>query len=533
MRGYPNHFFSLGALMKLKQIAIASLVAVAGSSFAQTTLPCDKSTAQNFVNTCAPNKTFFIAGASALGDAVSSVVVSTFFDTAALPNIPNGFVEVVDMGSPSGHGVINPTNNGKAGQGVKAWYGMSKINPGETLFVVYNSYMGSAAGVSNVMSDAKLLNATTVPESLVVTVGPSTTGKGNTAVTTANNCALVTAALPIPGETKTVSAAANKVACTTTAVTRADIGLSDVDAQELVGFYGSAIKGGATKFPAALALMQRDVLGMQGFGVAVNKNFYGALQAAQGLNTGACAPAPGPTDYIYTEACQPTITRAQYAGLANVEGGIKSAAGFIPGSTEMLTLARRDPLSGTQAASEMYFGAVGCNKLDPKSKINTRGGALTTRDSTADVSGSFKVNLNVQTSNVETDLSLATGYTIGVVTLSKATSSAYRFVKLNGVSPNFLKGGTSPSLAAVRTNMIEGLWDFQVASFAIYPKAAVLPAAPKVALINAMVSAMGDSGKVAGGLPAISYLRGTATDLHTKVTRYNGNNCSPLISRNN
>jgi hypothetical protein len=81
--------------------------------------------------------------------------------------------------------------------------------------------------------------------------------------------------------------------------------------------------------------------------------------------------------------------------------------------------------------------------------------------------------------------------------------------------------------------MIEGLWDFQVASYAIYPKAAVLPAAPKVALINAMVTAMGDSGKVSGGLPAIAYLRGTATDLHTKVTRHNGNNCSPLVSRNN
>jgi hypothetical protein len=520
--------------MKLKQIAIASLVAVAGSSFAQTTLTCDKTTAQNFVNTCAPNKTFFIAGASALGDVVNSVVVNTFFDTTALTGITNGFVEVVDLGSPSGHGVINPTNNGKAGQGVKAWYGMSKVHPGETLFVVYNSYMGSAAGVSNVMSDAKLLNATTVPESLVVTVGPSTTGKGKTAVTTANNCALVTAALPIPGEsTKTVSAATNKVACTTTAVTRADIGVSDVDAQELVGFYGSAIKGGATKFPAALALMQRDFLAMQGFGVAVNKNFYGALQAAQGLNTGACAPAPGPTDYIYTEACQPTITRAQYAGVANVEGGIKSAAGFIPGSTEMLTLARRDALSGTQAAAEMYFGAVGCNKLDAKSKINTRGGALTTRDSSANVPGVFAVNPNVQTSNVETDLKLATGFTIGVVTLSRATTSDYRFVKLNGVSPNFLKGGTAPSLTAVRTNMIEGLWDFQVASYAIYPKTAVLPASPKVGLINAMVNAMGDSGKVSGGLPAIAYLRGTATEMHSKVTRHNGNNCSPLVSRNN
>jgi len=524
--------------MKLKQIAIASLVAVAGSSFAQTTLTCNKTTPEKFVNTCAPNKTFFIAGASALGDAVSSVVVSTFFDTTALTDVPNGFVEVVDMGSPSGAGVANPTNAGKAGNGVKAWYGMSKINPGETLFVVYNSYMGSAAGVSNVMSDAKLLSATTVPESLVVTVGPSTTGKGKTAVTTANTCALVTAPFQPLGDTstsKTIASGVNKVACTTTAVTRADLALSDVDAQELVGFYGSAIKGGAAKFPDALALMERKFLAMQGFGVAVNNNFYTALQNAQ-ISSGALASACAG---VYSEACQPTITRAQYAGIANEEGGIKSAAYFVPGSSEVLTLARRDALSGTQAASEMYFGAVGCNKLDAKSKVNTRGGALTTRGLGATVPGSFVVKENVQTSSVETDLSATSGFSIGVISLSKAEATKYKFVKLNGVSPNFIKGGTAASLAAVRTNMIEGLWDFQVASYAIYPKAAVLAASPKVGLINAMVTAMGDSGKVKDkdgvviGLPAIAYLRGDAPALHSKVTRVNGNNCSPLISATN
>jgi len=549
-----------GAPMKLNQIAIASLALVAGTSFAA----CTKDTAVNFVNTCAPAKTFYIAGASALGDAVNSVVVSTFFDTTALPSITNGVVEVVDMGSPSGYNVANPTNAGKSGQGVKAWYGMSKVNPGETLLVVYNSYMGSAAGVSNVMSDAKLLNATTVPESLVVRVGPTTTGTGKAARTVDNNCTAVTSTITPLGQTdssKFISSAANKVACTTAAVTRADIALSDVDASELVGYYGAAIKGGAAKFPTVLATMKRDFMAMQGFGVAVNNNFYGALQKAQGLYagtpgnfTGACAPTetaaqpavladdtatppvaakaavPASISYKYTEACQPSITKAQYTSLVTAEGNIKSAAGFIPDSTEVLTLARRDVLSGTQATSDMYFAAAGCNALDAKSKVNTHGGALTVIGKTASVSG-LVVNENVQTGDVETDLKKSTGFSIGVISLSKATSSSYKFVKLNGASPNFAKGGTSPSLAAVRNNMKDGLWDLQVASYAIYPKLAVEGSSAKANLIKEMVAAMGDSGK--HDLPAIAYIKGTDTTKHTNVSRVAGNNCSPLVARTN
>jgi len=506
--------------MKLNQIAIASLVLVAGSSFAATALVCDKSTPVKFVNTCAPAATFFVAGSSALGGAISTVITANsttgakgYFDTTTTP-----LVSIVDMGTPNGVNVVNSTNAGKAGNGVSAWYGMSRADlTGGTsvpILVVYNSYMGSAAGVSNVMAAPKLLES--VPEAKVVTVGPI---KG-----VANSCAEVTAAITIAGTTSTVAAATSKVACSSFAFTRADIAISDVDANELVGMY-DVLKGGV-----ALSKLTRTPLAMQGFAIAVNNKFYTDLQAAQ-ITSGALASTCAG---LYTEACQPSITRAQYASLVTKEGSIKSAAGFIPGSQEVLTLARRDQLSGTQATSDMYFAGAICNALDLKSKINAHGGALTVMraaDATAYAPG-LVVHENVQTGDVETDLKLPTGYSIGVIALSKGNATSYKFVKLDGASPNFAKNGTAVlGSTALRNNMINGSWPLQMAAYAIYPTAAGTYDAKKAAkanMIKQMVSDLSDS--TLHDLSAIGYFSGVDAK-KSQVTRLAGNNCSPLINK--
>ena len=521
-----------GVLMKLKKIAVAGIMLAAGASFAQSVV-CNKTTPANFVNTCKPGVTFFVAGSSALGGAISSVLnanvvsgVKGYFDTTSVP-----LVTVIDTGTPNGVSVLNDTNvvagTKMAGNGVSAWYGMSRaeLTGGVSvpLLVVYNSYMGSAAGVSNVMAK----DITKVPEADVVTVGP--------VAGAANTCTVVTAPITIAGTTSTVATATNKVACSSHAFTRADIAISDVDASELLALYPTAKEG------VAISKLVRKPLAMQGFAVAVNNNFYNALQAYQ-ITTGALPTTC--TTGLYTEACQHSISRVQYASLVTKEGKIKSAAGFIPNDTTALTLARRDELSGTQATSNIYFASEVCNALDAKSKINTHGGALTAlkaSDAAAFAPG-LVVNENVQTGGVETDLKATTGYSIGVIALSKGNSTSYKFVKLDGKSPNFAKAGTTLlSGGNLRNNMINGSWDLQMTAYAIYNSANSTYNAKKgilnTYLINQMVADLSDSSL--HDLSAIGYFNGTEGVKKTsymKVASVSSgakpviNNCAPLIA---
>jgi hypothetical protein len=527
--------------MKLRKITLACMLVITSSAQAQISLLCDISTPANFVNTCAPAVTFFVAGSAAIGDAIPSVITANpttgalgYFDTSSVP-----LVEIIDTGSVNGVSVPNPSNANKAGNGVRAWYGMSlpELTNGESvpLLLVFNGYMGSAAGVSNVMADAKLLTTASVPEAMVVTVGPTIIKSKNKYFGFPNTCRAVTSTIRPLGETvssKYITASTSKVACSSFALTRADLAISDVDISELGGMY-NVIKGGETKLAYVSKGFERVPLAMQGFAIAVNNNLYNALQSSQ---VAAGALPNNCTSGVYTEACQPSITRAQYASLVTKEGSIKSAAGLVPGATANLTLVRRNNFAGagTQAASDMFFASAICNKLDIKSKINNRGGALNLiRYDAMDFYGpKLDVIEAVQTSELETLLSSSSGYSIGVIPLNKGDALKYKFVKLDGASPNFVKGGTAPLTGgALRTNMINGTWPLQMTSFAVYNKLSVTsPKATKSELILQMISDLGD-GRL-HDLPAIGYFNGPP-DKQTQVSRVDANNCSPLINRLN
>ena len=508
--------------MKLKQITLASLVLVAGSSFAQTTVPsvtCDSSSQLAMANTCPPEVTFFIAGASALGDATEKVLTVSSAYFASTP------VVVIDNGTPNGVKINNPTNGNTPGKGVTAWYGMSKpelTGTSKRMLIVYNKYMGSAAGVSNVMSK-DMKSVMMVPEAQVVTVGPVMNIPGKpTKGYKANNC------------TQTTS---TSIGCESWAWTKADIGLSDVDVPELVKLYDNK--------KVKLSDMTRVPVAMQGFAIGVNNKFYEALQAYQ-VSTNAlpasCTPV-SPATSVYTELCQPSISSAQYASLVTKEGSIKSAAGFIPGSTEALVLARRDDLSGTQAASQIFFGKSVCNAKDPKSKINLGGAMDATHkddfDNVVVTPGSLIVNHNVQSSTVGSDLERTDAFAIGVLTLASGAVSTYKFVKLDGVSPNFAKGSSTVlSSANLRNNMINGSWPFQVVSYVMYPTASVGTDSVKKGLIEKFKADLSDS--TLHNLTAISYFNGTADRqslVHRATAKASGqtpaayNNCAPLTFR--
>jgi hypothetical protein len=521
--------------MKFNKIAFASLICLAGSASAagsaSTPTPkppapidvvCNKTDALKFVTTCQPKVTFVIAGSSALGDSVSTILTNTvagtagngYFDTTTTP-----VVTIVDTGTPNGVSVANPTNyNGtKAGNGVSAWFGMSRaiLTGGVSvpMLVVYNKYMGSAAGVSSLLAaDIKL-----VPEADLVTVGPIVSTVTKKLIANPSCDWIPSGGLTVLGATTTsIATASNKVQCSSHAFTRADIALSDVDIPELAAVYPTA-KDNLKK----LTNYTRVPLAMQGFGIAVNNNFYNALQAAQ-FTSSAC-----PAGTSYTEACQPSISRAQYASLVTKEGNIKSAGGFIPSDSSKLVLARRDELSGTQATSNMYFAGTICSKSGALTPIGAK-----------DTTASLIVNENVQTDEVVDNLSDNTDgkYVIGMIALAK-TSTLYKFVKLDGVSPNFPKGGGTAYTSAsdLRKNLVDGSWGLQMTAYAAYntAQATIYDAdkSPKATLINSFVTDMSKSSLT--DLKALSYFDGAGTTKQTKVSRLNGNNCSPLISRTN
>jgi hypothetical protein len=165
----------------------------------------------------------------------------------------------------------------------------------------------------------------------------------------------------------------------------------------------------------------------QSFGVVVSRSLYAALQSAQGLTASGCT-----ADNI-TPACQPNITRSQYASLvAGQSAGSIADWGVLGlGSAPdgKVRIARRDKFSGTQASSNNFFLGRRCSVggLDPA-------GA-------GDSTSTLIVTESVTTGNALTTLSDASNWAIGVVSLeNKATAGSYagggkwRYLKLDGVA---------------------------------------------------------------------------------------------------
>lgn len=189
----------------------------------------------------------------------------------------------------------------------------------------------------------------------------------------------------------------------------------------------------------------------QAFGVAVSKDLYAALQTAQGLTAAGC------TADTLTPACQPTVSRAQYASIASAtfnsaKSDVNSLFGVPAGK---LTLCRRASTSGTQGASNQFFlnnlTGNGPNAgLEPVADAATYGpGALAT----------FEVKEGAGTSDARNCLNAA-GYGIGVLSLENvpAATTGYRFVKLNRVE-GFDAANASKATA------INGEYEFAYQSF--------------------------------------------------------------------
>ncbi|MCV2359148.1 hypothetical protein LNV08_09180 [Paucibacter sp. TC2R-5] len=491
--------------MNIKQnlIAGACLAVCSAASFAAVTpLTCpavvDQATAQTFVKNCAVGQTIFIGGASTL-KSNTTTLINNLFDTSV-----SNVVKINDQGSVSG----------KRGN-VVAFFGMSKAaltgGTSKPLLAIYNFNNGSAAGVSQLYGKPAL-----IAEADVVTVG-STKNVAN---------ALCSTTVAIPGftdtdgsvvpEVKAGTDAAPAVTCTSHAAQQADVAISDVRAQELYAVYDAAAKGKASDLTGT-------PLFSQSFGVNVSWPLYTALQAKNGLTVGSTAAAD-----------QPSITKAEYASLVSKTGAIKSLAALTGNSalTAPLTLARRDDLSGTQAASNIFFvnGQCGGNgrQLVAKSvdqavaKAGGLGGGLAIVEK-ADSTDLLKILSASVSQNVKDATASTTDYAIGVLNVGgggQIAANKANFVKIDGISPTYYGGAVDS-----RTGLIKGEYPFAVTSYAYTVTKAMAKAPEKAALAKAVIDGFKSSAQLNGGL---AYFDGFNAAVQAKAKRAGDNNCSPI-----
>lgn len=274
----------------------------------------------------------------------------------------------------------------------------------------YQAYYCTAkAGITGIAAGARLLIVKRDRDGSLSGVGPVVNKEAIEFMTVDNTCADLGVAVAYPNPRFLCAGVENAIP---------DAGLSDVE-RALWGARGQAPQtvSGVTEV--------RSFFG-QGFGIGVSNALYSALQAAQGLTVGA-------TDVNN----QPRIARTQYASIVSASGGYSNAS-FLTGVSGKLFVCRRPTTSGTQAVADAFFLDNPCQRnadplfgqLLPRPAGTFGGGNLVVIENpgTADAINCLK----------DADPTVAgQEQAIGVVSLENTPSTGWKFVKLDGVSPNF------------------------------------------------------------------------------------------------
>jgi hypothetical protein len=573
--------------MKLKVIAAACMAMCASSAFAVvanvacvttdtqvtnavTGLTSTVPGAVMMVNTCAPEAKMFIAGSSALGSTLSAVVSADLFDTTTQPII-----------------TVKDTSTSAQAANTTGWYGMSKAGltngVSKRLYVVYNKNNGSAAGVS-----IMLAKPATIPEATVVTVGPVSAKVANTCVASATantvNCAasdVVTAGdLAIsdvhPNELYKLYATATAKVSTLTTTPLALQGMGLGVSFELYkalqvrniaeGLYPASLatpctggdlravcqpsvrsadyaslitKAGAIKSAATflgdaadttpLTLARRDDLS----GTQASSNIFFANNSCGGMGYGI-----GGNNYGVLPAATATDKNGfNYNPATNKLD--KLAAAVMGGGLNIIGSATAGVTDTTQYPGVLnIMSAIGGGDVTNALNVTVNKSAVlaTAADVAAGTISSVTGLAVVAVGEVITPATTGgvPNYAIGVISLTSAPASSvdtWKFVKIDGVSPNYKADGTVSY--KMREQFANGNYPFAMTAYAATP---VKPAATSIGklypqVVQAVISGLKDSGL--HDLAGIAYLDGAAdvagTPKQAKVHRTAGNNCSPLI----
>ena len=247
----------------------------------------------------------------------------------------------------------------------------------------------------------------------------------------------------------------------------------------------------------------------QGFGLMVSEALYTALQNQQKADGRLATTCSGFT----AGPCQPSISKAEYAAIAQdgVFSYVFNAA--LTGSTDKpINLCRRVETSGTQATSNIQFLNNACANTatsggvrSPK-KVDFVNSTTAVAFSSAagdnvtgnwdDNGGAFGVFEGSGTGDARNcvirrnsgknpnDVADTLGnFAIGWISLENAPASGWKYVKLDGTSPNATKAGVADGKQ--RQNAIDGLYDAVFELELLYPTAN-----PKAAFFGALKDAI-------------------------------------------
>jgi hypothetical protein len=258
----------------------------------------------------------------------------------------------------------------------------------------------------------------------------------------------------------------------------------------------------------------------QAFAVGVSSALYTALQAAQGLTSGA-------TDV----ANQPSLSRAQLAALINANdfgaAKVQGAKFLVPTTTQTnITYCRRPATSGTQMGAEVYFLQAqqqGVSFIHEPSYLT----GLAPADTTTVVNGG-----SLQAGNVTVQLNSGTGdlvkclnrasvnnqavsagtFAFGFLSAENnpvGSSNTYRLVKLNNSSTTAGVAGDAQT-----ANALTGNYDYVFESVLFNPSN------------NAVLNTINTNVKTGSGTPGV-FLNVNSATPESNVTR-NGSSLNPL-----
>lgn len=496
--------------MNMKMIAAACVAFCGASAFAAATPSCNATAAAadgvTLLKTCAPDITFYGAGATALKGAIQATLTT------------DG--KVFDKTKP--FVTVNLSGNSNA----FAYYGFGATGTswaGKKVAVIYNGTNGSMAGVNQLLTGLKsgsVEGGVDQMEYKTIQLHTAAAQKAGTSMPDAD-VTVTTASALAPVVTLAATRIADfKNAWGTDKQKVAHMAFSDVRPSEATP--GQIAKWDAKAFPA-------ETIAMQGFGVLVNTNLYKALQTR---DIAAKRMASACQDDLLTAACQPNVSTSDYTAL--MTGKVASAADFLgnPSETRTLTLNRRPASSGTQAATQIRF--AGEANYFGKTPLATGFDMAGSETAAATTGTTVAVNsMNVK-SNVGTGDLIASirgdvdNLSIGVASLDNAASKfgASRsaqtafFVKLDGVSPDFTGASDTALDSKYRTSLQNGYsfaFEFQTL------KSAKL-AGDYSGIYSAIVGGLKDP---AANLTGIAYIGSTDSAKNTAWTR-GGNNFFPL-----
>jgi hypothetical protein len=279
-------------------------------------------------------------------------------------------------------------------------------------------------------------------------------------------------------------------------------GLTDVDTNVWVGMHNTGALSIPVTNPATTGTVLNGGFAGQGFGVMVSESLYNAMmakQVAEGRLPVSAGSASCVAGNFTPGACQPSISKEEYAAIVDGGNFAYIANGALSGDAGVINLCRRVETSGTQASSNVYFLNNSCGFASPTfgfkspKTVDFSGGGVnpvafnsSTGDAVTgnydDFGGAFGLfegsgtgdarncvirrNAGKNPNNVADTLGT---YAAGWISLENAPAAGWKLVKLDGVSPNAVQvavandtdGNADGWMADTnqRTNVVKGYYD--------------------------------------------------------------------------